>query len=242
MREYRTTLLLCAFVLLGWAWDFSLGGGVQHGLGWLAALVLVGGISALSTYSKRFKAAATEPETSIRQGQTATAGSAPGVVVRPARPDELPELIEVEIAADRLFPLAGYGETPGPATVEDLQQAACVLVSGDPAVGYARVEVLDGHAHLESLSVRPKYMRQGRGSALVTAAIVWAAEQGYDRMTLTTFADVPWNGPFYAQLGFVELAELSPGLAETRAAERDLGLDAMGRRIVMVRSLERLEP
>ena len=83
------------------------------------------------------------------------------------RPDELAGLIEVEIAADRLFPLAGYGETPGPADLADLQNAACLLVSGDPAVGYARIEIVDGQAHLEGLSVRPKFMRQGRGSALV---------------------------------------------------------------------------
>jgi len=239
MRAYRTTLLLCAFVLLGWIWDFSLGGGVAHSVGWLAALVLIGGISGLTTYAKQAKSSSNDLETSI---ETRPAKPKTDHATRPARPDELADLIEVEIAADRLFPLAGYGETPGPASLEDLQLAEYLVVSGDPPVGYARVEILDGQAHLESLSVRPKFMRQRRGTELVKAALSWAAEQGYDRMTLTTFADVPWNGPFYAQLGFVELTELTPGLVEARAAERAMGLDAMGRRIAMVRSIERLEP
>jgi GNAT superfamily N-acetyltransferase len=158
-------------------------------------------------------------------------------VIRPARPEELAELIEVERAADQLFPLAGYGTVPPPATLAELRAAPGLLVSGDPPAGYARIEVVDGRAHLEGLSVRPRFMRQGRGTELVLAACRWAAVHGFDELTLCTFAEVPWNGPFYARLGFVELAELTPGLRALREAERALGLDAMGRRVVLIRSL-----
>ena len=236
MRTYRTTILLCAFVLLGWIWDFSLGGGIVHSIGWALALILIGGVSGLSAWSKQRHAT----ENVLIKAEVSPADALPSIAVRSARPDELAGLIEVEIAADRLFPLAGYGETPGPADLEDLQHAACILVSGDPAVGCARLEVLDGQAHLEGLSVRPKFMRQGRGTALVEAAVAWAAEQGYHRLTLTTFADVPWNGPFYRQLGFTELVDLTAGLVAARTAERAIGLDAMGPRIAMVRNLETL--
>jgi hypothetical protein len=46
-------------------------------------------------------------------------------------------------------------------------------------------------------------------------------------MTLTTFCDVPWNGPYYTRLGWSTLraADLTPELAATRQHERDLGLD-----------------
>jgi hypothetical protein len=52
---------------------------------------------------------------------------------------------------------------------------------------------------------------------------------------LCTFADVPWNAPFYARHGFVSLAESesTPGLLELRQREVSLGLDALGRRTVM---------
>ena len=46
-------------------------------------------------------------------------------------------------------------------------------------------------------------------------------------LTLTTFAEVPWNAPYYARIGFRVLAdaELSPGLRAIRAHEAALGLD-----------------
>lgn len=240
MRAYRGTLVLAGLVLLGWLGDAALGGGAAHAVGWVAALGAIGGVSGLTEWSRQRR-----PDTGSFENRPSAPGQSHSAAVvdhtvRPARPDELAELIEVEIAADRLFPLAGYGQMPGPAELADLHEAACILVSGDPAVGYARIEIVDGQAHLESLSVRPRFMRQGRGSALVRAALDWAAGQGYDRMTLTTFADVPWNGPFYRQLGFTELSQLGPGLAAARAAERELGLDGLGRRIAMVRRLETL--
>ena len=40
-------------MLGGWLWDLALGGGRAHALAWLAALVLVGGISALIAASGR---------------------------------------------------------------------------------------------------------------------------------------------------------------------------------------------
>ena len=65
--------------------------------------------------------------------------------------------------------------TPGPATVAELAGAQLLLVAGDPPVGYARMEMVDGQAHLEGLSVRPSSMRRGIGSALVRAVCDQAA-------------------------------------------------------------------
>jgi len=227
---YRTPLLLCGLIALGWLADAALLGGAAHWPGWLLALLLVGGITGLSARQR-----------AARPGAPAHAPPAPPATfaIRPARDAELPGLIEVEIAADRLFPLAGYGETPGPASLDELRASPLTLVAGDPPVGYVRVDVVDGQAHLESLSVRPKFMRRGIGGALVAAACDWAAAQGFTEVTLCTFAEVPWNAPFYAGLGFVELAELTPGLRALREEERRIGLERMGPRVVMVRRLAR---
>lgn len=248
--SYRTAVLLAVLVSLGWAADFALGGGAGHAVGWLLALLLIAGIPALSAWSARHRAG---DQPSIGDGQPPVQADSPTSTttrlardpdrplpevdrtIRPARPDELAELIELEMAADRLFSLAGYGETPGPASLAELRAATALLVSGDPPVGYVRIEVVDGRAHLAGLSVRPRFMRQGRGGELVRAACAWAAEHGYSEITLCTFAEVPWNGPFYAELGFVELTELTPGLTALRETERRLGLDAMGRRVVLIR-------
>jgi ribosomal protein S18 acetylase RimI-like enzyme len=126
---------------------------------------------------------------------------------------------------------------PGGPTVEELEAARVVLVAGRPPVGFAQVDELGGLAHLAELDVAPGRMRQGIGSALLESACVWAREHGYRAITLTTFADVPWNAPFYAARGFVEVDELSPELAEVRDWERARGLDALGRRIAMCRAL-----
>ncbi len=46
-------------------------------------------------------------------------------------------------------------------------------------------------------------------------------------MTLTTFRDVPFNGPFYMSMGWCTVSEahLTPGLAAARRTEAVAGLD-----------------
>lgn len=104
-----------------------------------------------------------------------------------------------------------------------------------PPVGFVDVLVIDGHAHLEQISVLPSHQRQGIASQLVRSAMAEAAARGFDRMSLCTYRDVPWNGPFYAGLGFTEVDEtdLAPYQARIRTREREIGLDDDGVRIVM---------
>src|SRR4029079_9887686 len=102
-----------------------------------------------------------------------------------------------------------------------------------PPVGFVHVLVIDGHAHLEQLSVLPERQRQGIGAALVRAAMAEARMQGFDRLSLCTYRDVPWNGPYYRSLGFTEVTDLAPYERRLREKERDLGLDENGVRVVM---------
>lgn len=159
-------------------------------------------------------------------------------IVRHALPRDLELLPAVEVAGDRIFQSVGLHEIPEVrTTAADLAGAAAVLVVGDPAVGFARLERVDGQAHLEQLSVHPDASRRGIGAALLEAAADWAARDGHERLTLSTFADVPWNAPFYARHGFTEVTELGPALRALRDTERRLGLDDMGRRVVMSRGV-----
>jgi GNAT superfamily N-acetyltransferase len=113
-----------------------------------------------------------------------------------------------------------------------------VFVAGPPPVGFVQVEEIDGLAYIVELAVIPRWMRQGIGSALLERACEWARGRGYRAITLTTYADVPWNAPFYARRGFVEITEFGPGVQAEREQERELGLDEVGRRIVMRRELQ----
>ncbi|GAA4332542.1 GNAT family N-acetyltransferase [Klenkia terrae] len=157
--------------------------------------------------------------------------------VRPVEPADLPLLAAGESAADQLFVPLGMTDFPPPAAPEQRAAAWRLLVEGRPPRGFAVLELVDGAVHLEQLSVDPAHGRQGIGGALVEAAVEQAREHGADRVTLCTYADVPWNGPFYARHGFVELTDLTPGLALLRAHEVDLGLDRYGRRAAMGRRL-----
>jgi hypothetical protein len=69
------------------------------------------------------------------------------------------------------------------------------------------------------------------------AVCEWAATAGYREVTLTTFCDVVFNMPFYAQLGFEPIppAELSAVLRAVLQRETRRGLDP-ARRLAMRRS------
>jgi ribosomal protein S18 acetylase RimI-like enzyme len=110
-----------------------------------------------------------------------------------------------------------------------------VAVTDDegPPVGFVHVLLIDGHAHLEQLSVRPEHQRRGIGAALTRTAMDRARQDGHDRLSLCTYRDVPWNGPFYRSVGFTEVADLAPYEQRIRTKERELGLDVNGVRVVM---------
>jgi hypothetical protein len=65
----------------------------------------------------------------------------------------------------------------------------------------------------------------------IELAAGWAAARDLPALTLSTFRTVPWNAPYYARLGFRELAdgELTPGLRDVLAAEATLGLNPADR-------------
>ena len=163
--------------------------------------------------------------------------SSPRRPTRRARPDEFDRLRLIEAASETLFLEIGMGPF-APPDDDHLVRAEVVLVCDDPPLGFASVGVVDEAAHIWQLSVHPSAGRRGRGTALVAAACDWARGAGCDAVTLTTFRDVSWNGPFYARLGFVVVDDPSDGLAAIRRWERAHGDDALGPRVAMRLDLE----
>jgi ribosomal protein S18 acetylase RimI-like enzyme len=97
--------------------------------------------------------------------------------------------------------------------------------------------MVDGEGHLDELAVTPAHGRRGVGRALVDEVLAWSAARGLPSVTLTTFRDVPWNGPYYEKLGFEAVTELTPALQTLLdQGERRWGLDP-SLRVVMRRSL-----
>ena len=154
--------------------------------------------------------------------------------VRPARREDLDTVTAIEGEADQMFvPLFGPLDWRPTKGQWRMRVPGFLLVAGDPVAGFAHVMEIEGIAHLEQLAVRPAMHRQGVGTALVRAAMAEAARREYDEISLCTYADVPWNGPFYAGLGFAEVTELGELHRRMREHEQEIGLDRHGRRVVM---------
>jgi len=151
--------------------------------------------------------------------------------IRRARPDDLPVLTTIELAAAELFRSTPYANLADgsltSANVDlDSEYVWVVVDSDDQPIGFAIVHVYDESVHLNEIDIHPQHARQGLGKRLIETVADWARERGASALTLTTFRDVPWNGPYYARLGFRELnpSEFSPTLQLIRQKEAEGGL------------------
>jgi len=88
-------------------------------------------------------------------------------------------------------------------------------------VGYVLVAEVDGAAHVDQVSVRPDRQGQGVGRALLDQVRAWATDTALPAISLTTFAEVPWNQPVYEHLGFevISDSEIGPELRGIVRAE-----------------------
>jgi len=154
--------------------------------------------------------------------------------IRAPRPHELERLREIERAAGVVFVDVGLPEIAAhePESIESLAEyardgRAWVITEHEIPVGYAVVDIVDGFAHLEQLSVHPDRGRRGLGALLVEHVCEWARRQRLAAVTLTTFSSVAWNAPFYAKHGFraMQDTEIGPELRELQAIEAAHGLD-----------------
>lgn len=135
-----------------------------------------------------------------------------GYSIRHAEDVHIPFLNGIELAAATLFPSGSIPEEVlrerMPLAVlraaADLARLWVALKDGEAEpVGYALLQVHDGMGLLAQLDVRPEHGRKGLGAALTSRVIRAAQGMGLPELYLTTFADVAWNAPFYARLGFI---------------------------------------
>lgn len=166
-----------------------------------------------------------------------------GVVVRPAVGDDLDLLAPLERAAGERHREVGMDEVADhePRGRDEYEPALAdgrlwVAELDGEVVGYVWALDLDGQPHLEQISVLPEASGRGVGIALVEQVVGWAAEQGGSSLTLSTFRDVVWNGPWYRRLGFADIDANEVATDERwrdlRVHEAALGLDIEARTIM----------
>ena len=158
--------------------------------------------------------------------------------VRSGTVNDVPLLAAIELAAGRLFPPSRIPDPDHTYPVAELMRAAneglLFVVEADGAVvGFATCSRTGDRLHLDEVSVHPEQGRRGYGRALVQRVIEAARERELVGVSLTTFADIAWNGPFYASMGFSEVAESEQDrvLIDALASERALG---MTERVAMI--------
>jgi len=128
---------------------------------------------------------------------------------------------------------------PGPGRAAVLEAPGFALVAVDHAdhpVGFAHVLEFDARFHLEQLSVHPQAQRRGVGAALLAAAELAVVNRGASVLTLRTFADVPWNAPFYRRQGYTDV-DLPLAMSALFDAEERLGLLRSGPRVTLAKQV-----
>ncbi|HEV7934604.1 MAG TPA: GNAT family N-acetyltransferase [Actinomadura sp.] len=166
--------------------------------------------------------------------------------IRSASIEELPFLQDIERAAGQCFRGIGMPEIADddPLPLDELaryQRAGLAWVAVDGTgrpVAYLIAEPVDGDLHVEQVSVHPGSARRRVGRSLLDHLASRAAADGIPALTLTAFAQVPWNAPYYARCGFrrLERSALTPGLRAIREREAAHGLDRWPR-VCMRRAL-----
>jgi GNAT superfamily N-acetyltransferase len=154
--------------------------------------------------------------------------------IRAAGESDLAVMQDIERAAGGWFREIGMPEIAEdePLSLEELaryrqdDRAWVAVDAGDVPVAYLVADVVDGCLHIEQVSVHPRAARRGIGGMLLEHAAACAVAGGIGALTLTTFAEVPWNAPYYARRGFRVLddSELSAGMRAVRDREIAHGL------------------
>lgn len=154
--------------------------------------------------------------------------------LRLARAEDADHLPAIELAAGSLF-----SRDPDLKNVdfEDVWTAdehrgliakghCLVAFVGEHYAGFLTAEPFKRELHIWEMSVHPDFQKRGVGAGLLRANMIDARNAGFSALTLTTFRDVPWNGPFYERLGFAEIGDLAahPRLAAELTEEARHGL------------------
>lgn len=134
-------------------------------------------------------------------------------MIRPPHPHEIKLLPDIENEADRRYARVGLHRVLSmpPATVASLEHGrreGQLWVAASPrgrAVGFALMKLRAGRAWLDQLSVLDAWQGRGFGTALIDRTAAAAHALGYRAVFLSTYLDVPWNGPFYARRGFADV-------------------------------------
>ncbi len=163
--------------------------------------------------------------------------------IRLGSTDEIHKVAPLEQAAAEAFReigMAAVADEP-PIAESLLMQAAeerrfWVAVEYGVLKAYLLGDFLPKSLHIEQVTVHPDASRRGLGALMIESVSADPRSKERGLITLTSFANVPWNAPYYERIGFVEIPreEWPEGIAEKYDAEQGTN-SAEWPRVVMQR-------
>jgi GNAT superfamily N-acetyltransferase len=156
--------------------------------------------------------------------------------VRLTKVEEVGLLPDIECSAGQSFRdwpqlawIADEDDMSPEAHLQYVQKGTSWVAEVDSQIaGFLCAEVMSGYLHVWELAVRREWQGQGIGRRLMETAIEYARRHQFRWITLTTFRQVPWNEPFYRQLGFeiINTKDMDPRLVRILQHEALHGLPA----------------
>lgn len=165
--------------------------------------------------------------------------------IRLASADDVPKIAPLEKAAGEVYREIGMDAVADDAPIPDSllllaveEQRLWVAVEYGALKAYVLGEFLPQSLHIDQVTVHPDAARRGLGALMIESISADPRSKERGLITLTSFANVPWNAPYYERIGFVDIpeSEWPEGVSEKVKADQEHGL-ATWPRVVMKREI-----
>lgn len=165
--------------------------------------------------------------------------------IRLGSADEIHKIAPLEHAAAEAFRTIGMDAIAddAPMSEADLLQAVeaqrlWVAVEYGVLKAYLVGDFLPQSLHIDQVTVHPDASRRGLGALMIESVSADPRSKERGLITLTSFANVPWNAPYYERIGFIDIAkeDWPEGVAAKVEIEQAKGLAAWPR-VVMQREI-----
>lgn len=163
--------------------------------------------------------------------------------IRLASADEIHKVAPLERAAAEVFRTIGMDAVADDAPITETtllqaveEQRLWFAVEYGVLKAYLLGDFLPQSLHIDQVTVHPDASRRGLGALMIESVSADPRSKERGLLTLTSFANVPWNAPYYERIGFLDIAESDwpEGVAEKVAAEQGTDMAAWPR-VVMQR-------
>ena len=165
--------------------------------------------------------------------------------IRLGSADEIHKVAPLEQAAAEAYRTIGMDAIADDAPIPESvlleaaeEQRFWVAVEYGMLKAYLVGDFLPQSLHIDQVTVHPDASRRGLGALMIESVSADPRSKERGLITLTSFANVPWNAPYYERIGFIDIAreDWPEGVAEKVAAEEEKGLAAWPR-VVMQREI-----